>query len=70
MTDAWGYTADQLDDSATDFILADQTGRLDEASRRAAQGQETFGEAEWDAAVDRLRATSWVGMPGFVGGQA
>lgn len=67
--DAFGYTADQLDDAASDFVLADQSGRLDEASRRAAQGQETFGEAEWDAAVNRVRATSWIGMPGFVGGQ-
>lgn len=68
--DAWGYEADQLQDAVEDFILADQSGRLDEASRRAAQGQETFGYDEWEAAVDRARATSWVGMPGFVGGQA
>jgi hypothetical protein len=68
--DALGYTEDQLHDAATDYVLADQTGRLDEASRRAAQGEETFGLAEWDAMVDRVRATSWVGMPGYVGGQS
>lgn len=68
--DALGYTADQLQDAAEDFVLADQAGRLDEASLRAAQGEETFGLAEWDAMVDHVRATSWVGMVGFVGGQA
>lgn len=67
--DALGYTQDQLQDAAEDYVLAAQSGRLDEASRRAAQGGETFGESEWDAAVNRASATSWVGMPGFVGGK-
>lgn len=67
--DAFGYTADQLQDAAEDYVLAAQQGRLDEASHRAIEGGATFGEAEWDAAVDRASATSWVGMPGFVGGQ-
>lgn len=67
--DALGYTSEQLQDAAEDFILANQSGRLDEASLRAAQGQETFGYDTWEAAVDRASATSWVGMPGFVGGQ-
>jgi hypothetical protein len=68
--DALGYTANQLQDAAEDFILADQSGRLDEASVRSAQGQETFGHDAWEAAVDRARATSWVGMLGYVGGQS
>lgn len=68
--DALGYTTDQLQDAAEDFILTDQSGRLDEASLRSAQGQETFGYEVWEAAVDRARATSWVGMPGYVGGQS
>lgn len=67
--DALGYTVDQLDDAATDYVLAAQSGRLMEADDRAVQGRETFGDVEWDAAVDRVSATSWVGMPGFVGGQ-
>lgn len=70
MMDALGYTEDQLHDAATDYVLADQLGRLDEASHRAIEGEATFGLEAWDAAVDHVRATSWVGMPGFVGGQA
>jgi hypothetical protein len=68
--DALGYLADQLLDAATDYVLADEQGRLDFASELAIQGGATFGEDEWDAAVEHVRATSWVGMPGFVGGQA
>jgi hypothetical protein len=60
--DALGYTSEQLDDAATDYVLATQTGRLDEADHRAAQGAQTFGHDAWEAAVDRVRATSWVGM--------
>lgn len=70
MMDALGYTEDQLHDAATDYVLADQAGRLDEAAYRAIEGEATFGLEAWDAAVDHVRATSWVGMPGFVGGQA
>lgn len=64
--DRFGYLADQLDDAATDYVLAAHGGRLAEADERAEQGRETFGRDEWERAVDRVSATSWVGMLNLV----
>lgn len=64
--DELGYTHDQLEDAATDYHLAVQGGRLDEANLRASVGRQTFGETTWVEAVDRVSATSWLGMPLFV----
>jgi hypothetical protein len=47
-----------------------QGGRLDEANLRANIGRETFGGTDWVEEVNRVSATSWVGMLGFVGDQA
>lgn len=68
--DELGYTADQVNDAAMDYVIAAEAGRPHEADVRARIGRQTFGEAEWLAAVERASATSWVGMLGFVGGQA
>lgn len=65
--DEFGYTPDQLDDAATDYHLAAQAGRLDEANLRAIVGRQTFGSTAWLEAVNRVSATSWVGMAGFPG---
>lgn len=62
--------AEQLQDAAQDYVEATQRGRLTEADDRAVEGWERFGDEVWDAAVDHARATSWVGMPGYVGGQS
>lgn len=62
MTDELGYTADQVNDAATDYVIALEAGRPHEADVRAGIARQTFGEAEWLAAVDRASATSWVGM--------
>lgn len=65
--DELGYTAEQLIDAATDYHLAAQAGRLDEADLRASIGRQTFGATEWVEAVNRASATEWVGQAGFPG---
>lgn len=60
--DELGYTADQITDAATDYHLAVQGGRLDEANLRATIGRQTYGETAWVEEVNRVSATSWVGM--------